>query len=116
MKQFLAIYLGTESAIAAWKSLEEQERKRRDKLGIDAWMKWANAHQAAIVVPGSPLGRTKRVSAQGLEDTRNELTGYVIMQAESHEAAARLFEGHPHFTVFPGDSVEVVECLSLPST
>jgi hypothetical protein len=38
----------------------------------------------------------------------------VIVQADSHEAAARLFEKHPHFMIFPGDSVEVMECLPMP--
>jgi hypothetical protein len=42
------------------------------------------------------------------------MTGYVIVQAESHEAAARMFENHPHFTIFPGDSVEIMECLPIP--
>jgi hypothetical protein len=45
---------------------------------------------------------------------KNALTGYVIVQAESHAAAAQLFENHPHFTIFPGDSVEIMECLPLP--
>ena len=31
-----------------------------------------------------------------------------------NEAAVKLFEGHPHFTIFPGDSVEVMECLPIP--
>ena len=29
--------------------------------------------------------------------------------------AAKMFEGHPHFTIFPGDSVEIMECLPLPA-
>jgi len=37
------------------------------------------------------------------------------VQAESHEAAANLFEGHPHFTIFPGDGIEVMEVLSIPA-
>ena len=41
-------------------------------------------------------------------DSKNDVTGYVVVRAESHEAAARLFEGHPHFTLFPGDSVEIM--------
>jgi len=28
-------------------------------------------------------------------------------------AAARMFEKHPHFTVFPGDSVQIMECLPI---
>lgn len=43
------------------------------------------------------------------------MAGYVIVQAESHEAAAELFERHPHFAIFPGDSVEIMECLPLPA-
>ena len=27
---------------------------------------------------------------------------------------AKLFEKHPHFTIFPGDSVEIMECLPIP--
>jgi len=42
------------------------------------------------------------------------MAAYVIVQAESHEAAAKLFENHPHFTIFPGDAVEIMECLPLP--
>jgi hypothetical protein len=29
-------------------------------------------------------------------------------------AAARMFEMHPHFAIFPGDSVEIMECLPIP--
>jgi hypothetical protein len=71
-------------------------------------------HKASIVVEGNPLGKTKRTSSQGVADVRNNMTGYVIVQAESHEAAARMFENHPHFTIFPGDSIEIMECLPIP--
>jgi ribosomal protein S17 len=37
-----------------------------------------------------------------------------VVQAESQEAAARLFEHHPHFSIFPGDGVEIMECLPIP--
>jgi hypothetical protein len=43
------------------------------------------------------------------------MAGYVILEAESHEAAARLFENHPHFTIFPGERVEIMECLPVPT-
>jgi hypothetical protein len=47
-------------------------------------------------------------------DIKNVMAAYVIVRAESHDAAAKLFENHPHFTIFPGDSVEIMECLPLP--
>jgi hypothetical protein len=116
MKKFLAIYIGTEAALerARWKSLDENQRKALEASSIKAWMDWGTANSAAIVDQGSPLGKTKRASAEGMTDIKNAMTGYVIVQAESHEAAAKLFENHPHFTTFPGDSVEIMECLPLP--
>jgi hypothetical protein len=116
MKRFLAIYIGTEAALAksGWNGMDEEQRTRREAEGIEAWMQWGEAHADAIVDQGSPLGKTKRAATQGITDTKNSMTGYVIVRAESHEAAARMFERHPHFTIFPGDSVEIMECLPLP--
>ena len=114
MKKFLAIYLGSAAALDKWKTLDEQTRKQKEKQGKEAWMNWVTANQKSIVDQGSPLGKTKRASPQGLSDTRNEMAAYTVVQAETHEAAAKLFENHPHFTIFPGDSVEIMECLPLP--
>lgn len=116
MKRFLAVYTGSPEANArsGWDKLTEAERGERAAAGIQAWRAWGEKHAAAIVDQGSPLGKTKRTSKQGVADTRNNLAAYVIVQAESHEAAAKLFENHPHFSIFPGDGVEIMECLPLP--
>ncbi len=116
MKTFLAVYIGTAAAFekSGWSQLDEVGRKEREKHGLQAWMKWGETHAAAIVDQGSPLGKTKRTSTEGVSDIKNVMAGYVVVQAESHDAAAKLFEGHPHFTIFPGDSVEIMECLPLP--
>jgi hypothetical protein len=112
VKKFLAIYIGT--AHPEWNKMDEGERKKLEASGIKAWGEWMMANQAAIVDQGSPLGKTKRTAALGVSDTRNNMTAYIVVQAESHEAAARMFENHPHFTIFPGDSVEIMECLPIP--
>jgi hypothetical protein len=100
---------------SGWNSLDEGKRKQREASGVKAWMDWAQANSAAIVDQGSPLGKTKRASPEGLTDLKNAMVAYVIVQAESHDAAAKLFENHPHFTIFPGDSVEIMECLPFPA-
>ena len=81
---------------------------------MKAWGDWMGKHQAVIVASGGPLGKTKRVSAKGVADIKNEMTGYVVVKAESHDAAAALFLNHPHFTIFPGVGVEIVEQLPIP--
>ena len=64
---------------------------------------------------GGPLSRTKLVAPSGISDIRNNMGAFTIVQAESQEAAARLFLNHPHFTIFPGEGVEVMECLPVPA-
>jgi hypothetical protein len=117
MKKFMAIYVGTEAALerAQWNTMDEEKRKAREAKGFKAWMDWGVTHAGVIVDQGGPLGKTKRASPEGIDDIKNVMAGYVIVQAESHEAAAKLFENHPHFSIFPGDSVEIMECLPIPS-
>lgn len=116
MKKFLAIYLGTPEALSKsnWNARPEAQRKQIEQEGIRAWSEWMTKHQQAVVVQGGPLGKTKRISSQGIADIKNAMTGYVVVQAESHEAAAKMFENHPHFAIFPGEAVEVMECLPIP--
>ena len=114
MKKFCAIFLGTPAGMEQWKKLDEATRKQREQQGMKAWEAWGTKNKAAILDDGSPLGKTKRVDASGIKDVRNAMAAYTIIQAESHEAAAKLFENHPHFTIFPGDAVEIMECLPIP--
>ena len=117
MKTFLAIYTGTPDAFerSGWSKLSDQQRKEKEQQGIKAWSEWGAKQQASIVEMGGPLGKTKRTSKEGVGDVRNNMAGYTIVRAESHEAAAKLFLNHPHFTAFPGDGVEVMEILPIPS-
>jgi len=113
----MAVYIGTPAALDAFQQRHPDPEKRKavEQAGMAAWGKWVEQHGKSIVDMGAPLGKTKRVDAEGVAGIRNNLAAYTIVQAESHEAAARMFENHPHFTIFPGDSVEVMECLPLPT-
>jgi hypothetical protein len=114
MKNFLAVYLGSAAGMDAWKKMDDDQRKQMESTGMQAWQGWMQTHAKAVVDHGGPLGKTKRISKQGIADVRNEMGGYTIVQAESHEAAAKLFENHPHFTIFPGDAIEVMERMPIP--
>ena len=114
MKRFVAIYTGTQALMDEWRRLDDATRKSRESKGMEAWKQWAKDHAKSIVDDGAPLGKTKRVTKDGISDIRNNMAAYTVVQAESHEAAAKLFENHPHFTLFPGDGVELMECLPMP--
>ena len=112
--RYLAIFLGTPDSMARWNALDESTRKAKESEGIQAWKDWMEKHKAALAQMGSPLGKTLRVDKSGFAPTKNAMTAWVALDADSHEAAARMFEGHPHFTIFPGESIEVMECLPIP--
>jgi hypothetical protein len=116
MKTFLAVYTGspTSKQMSTWNALPEADRKQREQAGMKAWGDWMAKHHDVVAVQGGPLGKTKRIDPSGVSDISNNLAGFVVLQAESHEAAARLFENHPHFAIFPGDSVEIMEVLPIP--
>ena len=114
---FLAVFLGsrTNPKMAAWIALPEAERRAKEQQGMAAWQAWVEKHQAALVEIGGPLGKTKRVDSSGITDISNEMGAFAVVRAGSLEAAAKLFENHPHFTIFPGERIEIMPVLPIPS-
>jgi uncharacterized protein YndB with AHSA1/START domain len=115
-KTYLAIYIGSPASLnrKAYDALSPADRAMRDRQGMSEWGAWMMRHADALTLAGGPLGKTKRVTKTGIADTSNEMVGVVVLRAPSHDAAAQMFENHPHFTIFPGDAVEVMEILPVP--
>jgi len=116
--KYMAIYVGTPpqpGAHSEWDKLTETARRERVEHGMNAWQTWQEKNKGSIVAEGGPLGKTKRVDKNGVSDTSNNVTGYIIVEADSHEAAAKLFENHPHFAIFPGEAVEIMPCNPMPT-
>jgi hypothetical protein len=113
---FLAVFTGnmTSPAMQAWMAMPEADRKAREKEGFAGWQAWMQKHHDVIVTMGGPLGKTKSITKAGVADIRNALSGFLVVRADSHEAAAKLFENHPHFAIFPGEGVEVMPVLPIP--
>jgi hypothetical protein len=113
---YLAVFLGSKTSPrrAAWDALSESDRRAKEQEGMAAWKAWVEKNHAAIVFMGGPLGKTKQANAGGIHDTSNHLAAFTVVSADSHEAAAKLFEKHPHFSIFPGDAVEIMPVLSIP--
>lgn len=113
---YLAVFLGSKTSPrrAAWDAMSDADRGVAERQGMAAWKGWVEKHAAVIVVMGGPLGKTKKVTQHGIEDSSNNMGAFTVVRAESHEAAAKLFDNHPHFSIFPGDSVEIMPVLPIP--
>jgi hypothetical protein len=112
MANFLVTYLAPASVIEEWKKTEPEKRKAAEEKMQGEWRKWMSDHAKALADKGAGVGKTKRVSSQGLTDIKNDIMLYAVIQAESHEAAAKLFANHPHLQI-PQSSIEVMEIHPL---
>ncbi len=110
MKKFMAIYMAPAAAIEQAMKATPAEMK----AGMDEWMTWSKNNEKAIVDLGTPLGKTKRVTSSGASDTKNDMTGYSIVQGETVDSVTKMFKDHPHFKIGAGASVDLMELVAIP--
>jgi hypothetical protein len=112
---YMAVFLSNKAGPKwqEWYGLSEEEKQARQAVGIPALLAWDETHRDAIVYTGGPLGKTRQVTDGGIGDAVNEMTAFVVVRAPSLEAAARLFEGHPHMSVFTCHAVDVMPLLGM---
>lgn len=115
MKKFLAVYTGSPAGMTAWNALSDAEKQQRHSDGAAAWRTWLEVNSASIIEIGGPLSKTTLVNKDGISDIRNNLSAFAIVRAESQRAAAELFVNHPHFAIFPGEGVEIMEIMPIPA-
>ena len=113
---YLAVFTGSRSSPRwlAWEALSAAERQAKEQAGLAAWTAWTERNREAILVPGGPLGKAQHIDSEGRRDLSNTLCAFVVVRADSPEAAAQMFAQHPHFTIFPGDAIEVMPILPVP--
>jgi hypothetical protein len=109
MKKYMALFMAPRAEIEKAMATMTPEQGKEE---MAEWQAWMDAHAESFVDKGAILGKTKRVSADGITDVKNEITGYSVVQAESHEAAAEIFKSGPHFTI-PGATVELIAIVEM---
>src|SRR5436305_5078423 len=83
MKRYVALFSIPGHVIDEWvrnTPADKREAMTREMMG--AWQKWMTTNERSIVDKGMPLGKTKRVSAKGVADARNDLNWYLLVDAE----------------------------------
>ena len=99
------------AAMEEWMKKPETERKDEETKMKAAWDVWVAAH-AGTILNTIALGKTKRVSAAGIEDVKNDMMLSSYVQGESAEAVAEIFKDHPHFAI-PGAIIEIMEARTI---
>jgi hypothetical protein len=110
MNKYVAIFCIPADSIKEWMgSVDEATRKEQSDKVMQQWAEWRDEHKDAIAEEGFPLGKTKRVTKDSITDTKNDMNWYMIVQAESHEAAATLVQSNPHLQMIPSSYVELMD-------
>jgi hypothetical protein len=109
------LYIAPAAVIDEWMKTPAEKRKEAEEKMMHDWKNWMADHAKLFADKGAGVGKTKRVTAEGVTDARNDIMLYAILEADSHDAAARAFEGHPHFGI-PQASIEVMPLNPLPET
>ena len=109
MKKFFVTFNIPAAAVQDWMTkVDEATRKQQSDEMMQSWRNWMKEHEGVLPDKGLPLGKTKRVTKDGIVDTKNDMNWYLIAEAESHEAAAELFKDHPQLHI-PSAYIEVMD-------
>jgi uncharacterized NAD(P)/FAD-binding protein YdhS len=106
MQNFLVLFLAPSSVIEEWMKTPEADRVAAEKKMREEWDMWMSSH-ASMIKETNAGGTTKRVTTSGVSDTKNDIMLYSVIEAESHDIAAKAYEGHPHLGI-PQASIEVM--------
>ena len=94
-----------------WMQKPTEEREPVETEFKQKWDAWLEGHKDAVLKTIA-IGKVKEVTADGIQDARNEMMLSSYVQAESLEAAADIFKDHPHLSM-PGGRIEVVETRDM---
>lgn len=109
MNTYFVLFAIPSAGVQEWMTtVDEATRAKQSAEMMESWNKWMDDHADVVADKGLPLGKTKRVAAEGVTDIKNDLNWYLVVKAESHEAAANLFVGHPHLQI-PTSYIEVMD-------
>ncbi len=77
------------------------------------WKAWVGGLGDAVVNPGTPLGKSKTVSSNGVSDDggSNPLSGIFIVKADSMDAALEMAKEDPFLEL--GGTIEVAEAMKM---
>jgi hypothetical protein len=111
MKKFLVLYLVPAQVMGDWGRTDPETRKAAEEKMRNDWQRWMG-ERARMVTLTEAAGKTTGVTAAGIEDTKNDIILYSIVEAENQETAAKAFASHPHLTI-PQASIQVMEVRPL---
>ena len=98
--------------IIAYHGGQKAESPEEGAKGMAKWKAWLGGLGDAVVNPGTPLGKSKMVSATGVseDDGPSALTGFSIIKADNMDAAVEIAKACPFVEI---GTIEVAEVMKM---
>jgi hypothetical protein len=98
--------------IIAYHGGKKPESPEEGGKQMEKWQAWVDGLGDAVVNPGTPLGKSRIVSSDGVSDDGgpNSLTGYSIVKADSMDAALEMAKACPFLDI---GTIEVAEVMEM---
>ena len=103
----MVLYIVPAQVMSDWAKTDSETRKSAEEKMRGDWERWMRDHAKMISITEA-AGKTKAVTAYGISDTKNDFILYSIVEADTHDIAAKAFANHPHLTI-PQSSIQVME-------
>lgn len=105
MAKFIMIYHGGRQQMDPDEAAEHKQR----------YMAWMGEVGSALVSPANPMGPSKLVTSEGVEDTpaADALTGYSVLEVENLDAALEIARTCPFLAV---GTLEVAQLMEMNPT
>lgn len=111
MNRFLVLYLAPIGVLEEWAKTDPKERAVAEEKMRKEWQTWMGTYHD-FVKETAGAGKTKKVTQEGVSDTKNSVMMYSIVEAESYDAVAKIYEKHPHLQI-PQSSIEIMQINRL---
>lgn len=113
MQKFIVLYCMPAAGLEEWMKTPAEDRQAQEADLKTKWDAWMAANKSMMAGPTAGVGKTKRVTPQGAADAKNDIMMYSIVEGESQEEVAKVFEGHPHLEI-PGAWIDISTANYLP--
>jgi hypothetical protein len=112
MKKFLILYKAPVDAMTQTANATPEQQAK----GMEAWMLWSKKCGDQLVDMGSPLMNPWQISpGDKITNSKNQIAGYSILEAENMDGAIGMLKGHPHISGWSADAtIEVHESMPIP--
>ncbi len=77
MPRFLAVYTMRPEDLASFRNLPKAEQDEVDAVGIKEWSAWEERNASSILDPGGMVGKTTRMTKEGVVNAVNSFCGYL---------------------------------------